>query len=84
MLGWQRQGEMDPAVEQQRYSGKRRTPKQSSPADAVQTQEAVTAMAFKGLVPSPQDTSSLLLWAMEQHKQEPQAKLSEHEALFRP
>lgn len=83
-MGWQRQGETDPAAKQQRYSGRRRTPTQSSPGDAVQTHETVTAMGFKGLVPSPQDTSPLLLWPVDQHKQKLKAKHSGHEALFGP
>lgn len=37
VLGWQRQGEMDPAAKAQ---GQSRTPKQSSPADAEQSQES--------------------------------------------
>lgn len=78
VLGGQRQGGMDPAAKQQKGQKKNSTAEQpwrcsANPGDCHS----------RGLQ-SPQFTSPLLLWAMDQHKQKPQAKLSGHETLFRP
>lgn len=86
-LCWARMGERWTQHQSSKGTMARKaTPKQRSPRPTLELQckrrRLSQPWASRGIVRNPQDTSPLLLQAVDQHKQEPQAKHFGHEALF--